>query len=223
MWLGNVGTASSWEVVHLPNLWIERHWRSLKSDSWSWDWGNWAELPLGSCQLDYEIACIYLWYHALWLRCFSFLCNGTAINKHRSINMFWIAFRPVPQSLRFVILFNLVSLGIEVDIAAKVGQNDVPKYFDYMNLIVVIIFLMELAAPSQHYRFRAPKQLVYVSQFMEFRKRKLLLSWLQKLQFTIHILVYFRVLQCPPRSMWQRMGCSSSFAVETGFGTSLMW
>lgn len=47
--------------------------------------------------------------------------------------------------LRFVILFNLVSLGIEVDIAAKVGQNDVPKYFDYMNLVVVIIFIMELA------------------------------------------------------------------------------
>jgi len=47
--------------------------------------------------------------------------------------------------IMFVILFNLVSLGIEVDIAAKVGQNDVPKYFDYMNLIVVIIFLMELA------------------------------------------------------------------------------
>lgn len=94
----------------------------------------------------------------------------------------------MPQSLRFVILFNLVSLGIEVDIAAKVGQNDVPKYFDYMNLIVVIIFLMELAAPSQHYRFRAPKQLIYVSHFMEFWKRKLLLSWLQKLH---HIFVYF--------------------------------
>eukprot|EP00435_Cladocopium_sp_Y103_P002469 s2627_g1.t1 len=47
--------------------------------------------------------------------------------------------------IMFVILFNLVSLGIEVDIAAKVGQNDVPKYFDYMNLIVVIIFIMELA------------------------------------------------------------------------------
>lgn len=42
-------------------------------------------------------------------------------------------------------MFNLVSLGIEVDIAAKVGQNDVPKYFDYMNLVVVIIFIMELA------------------------------------------------------------------------------
>lgn len=49
------------------------------------------------------------------------------------------------DQLRFVILFNLVSLGIEVDTAAKVGQNDVPKYFDYMNLIVVIIFIMELA------------------------------------------------------------------------------
>lgn len=53
--------------------------------------------------------------------------------------------RHLHPQLRFVILFNLVSLGIEVDIAAKVGQNDVPKYFDYMNLIVVIIFIMELA------------------------------------------------------------------------------
>eukprot|EP00434_Breviolum_minutum_P032125 symbB.v1.2.028412.t1/scaffold2968.1/size66330/2 len=58
----------------------------------------------------------------------------------------WIMRSPVfIYGIMFVILFNLVSLGIEVDIAAKVGQNDVPKYFDYMNLIVVIIFLMELA------------------------------------------------------------------------------
>lgn len=58
----------------------------------------------------------------------------------------WIMRSPVfIYGIMFVILFNLVSLGIEVDIAAKVGQNDVPKYFDYMNLIVVIIFIMELA------------------------------------------------------------------------------
>ncbi|CAK9076284.1 Sodium channel protein type 11 subunit alpha (NaN) (Sensory neuron sodium channel 2) (Sodium channel protein type XI subunit alpha) (Voltage-gated sodium channel subunit alpha Nav1.9) [Durusdinium trenchii] len=47
--------------------------------------------------------------------------------------------------IMFVIMFNLISLGIEVDLAAKNGQEDVPEIFDYMNLIVVIIFVFELA------------------------------------------------------------------------------
>jgi len=46
--------------------------------------------------------------------------------------------------IMFIILFNLVSLGFEVDIAARVGAQDVPKWFDYMNLIVVCIFVLEL-------------------------------------------------------------------------------
>ena len=48
------------------------------------------------------------------------------------------------DAVRFIILFNLVSLGFEVDIAARVGAQDVPKWFDYMNLIVVCIFVLEL-------------------------------------------------------------------------------
>lgn len=71
------------------------------------------------------------------------------------------------DQLRFVILFNLVSLGIEVDIAAKVGQNDVPKYFDYMNLIVVIIFIMELAVACWQVQASVPdkRQLPFLSEF----------------------------------------------------------
>ena len=51
-------------------------------------------------------------------------------------------------------MFNLVSLGIEVDIAARVGQDDVPEIFDYLNLIVVIIFIFELAVP--HLQLESP-------------------------------------------------------------------
>ena len=46
--------------------------------------------------------------------------------------------------IMFVILFNLISLGIEVDIAAREGSNNVPIHFDYMNLIVVFIFVVEI-------------------------------------------------------------------------------
>mmetsp|Transcript_29087 Transcript_29087/g.68554 ORF Transcript_29087/g.68554 Transcript_29087/m.68554 type:complete len:628 (+) Transcript_29087:36-1919(+) len=44
-----------------------------------------------------------------------------------------------------VILFNLISLGIEVDIAARDGSDKVPIWFDYMNMFVVFIFVVELS------------------------------------------------------------------------------
>ena len=43
-----------------------------------------------------------------------------------------------------VILFNLISLGIEVDIAAQNGSDQVPIWFDYMNMVVVCIFVIEI-------------------------------------------------------------------------------
>ena len=39
----------------------------------------------------------------------------------------------------FVILFNFISLGIEVDIAAWDGPDKVPIWFAYMNMLVVFI------------------------------------------------------------------------------------
>ena len=65
-----------------------------------------------------------------------------------------------------------MSLGIEVDIAAKVGQNDVPKYFDYMNLIVVIIFIMELAVACWQVQVSLPDRQspsrIFITESLEF-------------------------------------------------------
>lgn len=69
-------------------------------------------------------------------------------------------------------MFNLISLGIEVDLAAKNGQEDVPEIFDYMNLIVVIIFVFELAAPCLHKKYPVyPSVLCIVSWASRFPAR----------------------------------------------------
>ncbi|CAJ1368128.1 unnamed protein product [Effrenium voratum] len=44
----------------------------------------------------------------------------------------------------FLILLNLVMLGVEVDVAASLGVDDVPGYFEVMNVIIVVVFVAEL-------------------------------------------------------------------------------
>ena len=43
-----------------------------------------------------------------------------------------------------LIFINLVLLGIEVDVSASLGQNDIPRWFETVNFIIVAIFLLEL-------------------------------------------------------------------------------
>jgi len=43
-----------------------------------------------------------------------------------------------------LIFINLVLLGIEVDVSASLGQNDIPRWFETVNFVIVAIFLLEL-------------------------------------------------------------------------------
>lgn len=43
-----------------------------------------------------------------------------------------------------IIVFNLVILGIEVDVSTTLGQDDIPRWFGVCNGIVVILFTLEL-------------------------------------------------------------------------------
>ena len=43
-----------------------------------------------------------------------------------------------------LILVNLVLLGIEVDVSASLGQDDVPRWFEIVNFVIVSIFMLEL-------------------------------------------------------------------------------
>eukprot|EP00913_Durusdinium_trenchii_P006515 g6120.t1 len=58
--------------------------------------------------------------------------------------------RPSGQSPFFahavttIIVFNLVILGIEVDVSTTLGQDDIPRWFGVCNGIVVILFTLEL-------------------------------------------------------------------------------
>lgn len=47
-------------------------------------------------------------------------------------------------AVTFVIVFNLVILGIEVDVSATLGQNDIPSWFTVCNGVVVALFTAEL-------------------------------------------------------------------------------
>lgn len=71
--------------------------------------------------------------------------SDTQLNSPSAIANYIMRSQVFIYGIMFVIMFNLISLGIEVDLAAKNGQEDVPEIFDYMNLIVVIIFVFELA------------------------------------------------------------------------------
>ena len=64
--------------------------------------------------------------------------NPTAVAQYLTRSSVFI------YGIMFVILFNLISLGIEVDIAARDGSNQVPIWFDYMNMVVVFIFVVEI-------------------------------------------------------------------------------
>lgn len=44
-----------------------------------------------------------------------------------------------------IITFNLIILGIEVDVSTKLGQEDIPEWFGICNLIVVILFTLEMS------------------------------------------------------------------------------
>lgn len=48
-------------------------------------------------------------------------------------------------AVTFVIVFNLVILGIEVDVSTNLGQNDIPSWFTVCNGVVVALFTGELS------------------------------------------------------------------------------
>ncbi|CAJ1347136.1 unnamed protein product [Effrenium voratum] len=43
-----------------------------------------------------------------------------------------------------LILVNLLLLGIEIDTAASFGQNDVPTWFESVNMVIVLVFVFEI-------------------------------------------------------------------------------
>lgn len=43
-----------------------------------------------------------------------------------------------------LILLNLVLLGVEVDVSSTLGQDDIPRWFDVVNVIIVSVFTLEL-------------------------------------------------------------------------------
>lgn len=52
-----------------------------------------------------------------------------------------------PVTAHFVmalILLNLILLGVEVDVSARLGANDIPGWFDVVNAIIVMVFVLEL-------------------------------------------------------------------------------
>lgn len=44
-----------------------------------------------------------------------------------------------------IITFNLIILGIEVDVSTHLGQDDIPEWFGICNLVVVILFTLEMS------------------------------------------------------------------------------
>lgn len=53
-----------------------------------------------------------------------------------------------PITAHFVmalILLNLILLGVEVDVSATLGANDIPGWFDVVNAIIVLVFVAELS------------------------------------------------------------------------------
>lgn len=43
-----------------------------------------------------------------------------------------------------LIFINLLMLGIEVEISASLGTNDIPQWFEIVNLVIVVIFVLEI-------------------------------------------------------------------------------
>ncbi|CAE7255292.1 Scn11a [Symbiodinium pilosum] len=58
------------------------------------------------------------------------------------------------HGITVVIVINLVVLGIEVDMSASLGQDDIPIVFPIANMLVIIIFLVELCANLLAFGFR---------------------------------------------------------------------
>lgn len=48
-------------------------------------------------------------------------------------------------SIMALIIVNAALMGIEIDVAAQVGQNDIPTWFSTVNKLVVVIFVVETA------------------------------------------------------------------------------
>ena len=48
-------------------------------------------------------------------------------------------------SIMALIILNAVIMGIEIDLAAQAGQNDIPTWFSRVNEIIVVIFVLETA------------------------------------------------------------------------------
>ena len=45
--------------------------------------------------------------------------------------------------IMFLILLNAALLGVEIDVSATYGQDDVPSYFWVINMVLVGVFLLE--------------------------------------------------------------------------------
>ena len=48
-------------------------------------------------------------------------------------------------SIMALIIVNAALMGIEIDVAGQVGQNDIPTWFSTVNKLVVVIFMVETA------------------------------------------------------------------------------
>lgn len=66
-----------------------------------------------------------------------------------SLEGLWAAHR-CNAIIMSLILVNAVLLGVEIDVSATFGQDDVPSYFWVINMVLVTIFLLESLGFERH-------------------------------------------------------------------------
>ena len=77
----------------------------------------------------------------------------------RAIGRAIIASTAFTGAITVLIFLNVVLLGVEVDMSAKLGQDQVPSWFGTVNAIIVLVFVLEArAAQSQNVTLNSKAQ-----------------------------------------------------------------
>lgn len=79
---------------------------------------------------------------------FGDVIEGVGSSRVASIQSRALRIVTAPITAHFVmalILLNLILLGVEVDVSATLGANDIPGWFEVVNAIIVLVFVAELS------------------------------------------------------------------------------
>lgn len=106
--------------------------------------GSYRHSFVRKAQLKHEETAAAASLHLASLKAFKSLKAAPETGALRAIGQAVVTSSIFTGTITFLIFLNVVLLGVEVDLSANLGQDQVPLWFGTVNAIIVLIFVLEI-------------------------------------------------------------------------------